>query len=138
MKTKLGIVFAVLTMILAAFAQKPSDLYQGLKYDKSTEATVSATVDAVQEFECPVSQAYGHHVAVKTVSGQMVVHTAPVKYLQDMGGWAVRQGDSLEIVGSKVKDAAGRETMLAREVTWRNETFRFRDKEGNPLWRPSR
>ena len=138
MKTKLSIVFTVLALVLAAFAQKPSDLYRGLTYDKGAETKVFATVEEVQEFDCPLSQAYGHHVAVKTTSGQMLVHTAPVKFLQDMGGWDLHKGDNLEIVGSKVKDAAGRNTILAREITWNNETFRFRDDQGKPLWQSPR
>ena len=44
-----------------------------------------------------------------------------------------KRGDQIEVVGAKV-NFEGVETIFAREVRRGNETFVFRDKEGQPVW----
>jgi hypothetical protein len=133
MKRNLLVILAVPVLVLTAFSQTPSDLYRGLKYDKSTETTVYGTVEEVQDFDCPVSMAYGNHLVIKTLTGQVVVHTAPVKFLKTYQ-FDLKKGDTLEVLGSKQKDAAGRDTVVAREVVRERATFRFRDEKGKPYW----
>jgi hypothetical protein len=42
-------------------------------------------------------------------------------------------GDKIEVTGSKVK-FEGVDTIFAREVKRGNDSFVFRDKDGNPVW----
>ena len=127
------VALAVLVLVLPLASQKASDVYRGLKYDKNAEVKLNGSVEEVQEFDCPVSQALGYHALVKTTGGTLVVHTAPVKFMKQYG-LELAVGDKLEIVGAKLKDAAGKETVLAREITRDNATFRFRNTEGKPIW----
>jgi hypothetical protein len=124
---------AVMVVALAASAQKPSDVYRGLKYDKSTEVKMNAVVEDLQDFDCPVSQAFGNHAILKTSEGSIVAHTAPVKFMKDYG-LEITKGDSVEVVGSKVKDSTGKTTILVREIVKDNVTLRFRDSNGKPVW----
>ena len=133
MKSFFG-VLCLLAMATFAVAQRPGTAYEGLKYDKATEARVAAVVEEVQQFDCPISQALGHHVVVKTTVGPIVVHTAPVKFLQQFGGIDLKAGDQISVLGSKLKDSAKRDTILAREIVRGSDTFIFRDQQGRPLW----
>ena len=133
MKPRWLAVIVVLVMVSAASGQKAADLYRDVKYDKAAEKTVRGTVVSVQQFDCPVSAAYGHHMVLKTLSGEVVAHTAPVKFMQKYG-LELKEGDDLEAVGALVKDAAGRPTLVVRDLTKNNETYRFRDKDGKPYW----
>jgi len=132
MKKILEVIFLVAVPAFA-LAQRPGATYDGLKYDKTSETRIAAVIEQVQEFECPVSAAFGHHVIVKTISGPMVVHTAPVKFLQHYG-IELKAGDKISVLGSKLKDGAKRDTMLAREIARDTDVFIFRDQQGKPLW----
>ena len=129
----------VVALAVAVSAQKPSDIYKGLKYDKTTEVKIHGTIEEVQEFECPVSgmekssAILGSHALIKTADGSIVVHIAPVKFMKEYG-LEITKGDSVDIVGSKLKDSNGKDTILAREMVKDNTTLRFRDKTGRPSW----
>jgi hypothetical protein len=75
----------------------------------------------------------GNHAIVKTSDGNLVVHTAPVKFMKEYG-LELQTGMKVQVVGSKVKDSTGRDTILAREVVADNVTYRFRDANGKPIW----
>jgi hypothetical protein len=125
---------AVLVVLaLVAVAQKPSDVYRGLSYDKNTEVKLNGEIAELQDFDCPVSKAMGNHAIVKTSDGNMVVHTAPVKFMKEYG-LELQTGMKVQVVGSKVKDTTGRDTILAREIVADNVTYRFRDANGKPIW----
>jgi hypothetical protein len=125
---------AVLALLaLVAVAQKPSDVYRGLGYDKTTEVKLNGEISELQDFDCPVSKAMGNHAILKTTGGEMVVHTAPVKFMKEYG-LELKTGMKVEVVGSKLKDSTGRETILAREIVADNVTYRFRDANGKPIW----
>ena len=123
----------VVVLALVAVAQKPSDVYRGLSYDKNTEVKVNGEISELQDFDCPVSKAMGNHAIVKTSDGNMVVHTAPVKFMKEYG-LELQTGMKVQVVGSKVKDTTGRDTILAREIVADNVTYRFRDANGKPIW----
>jgi len=133
MKPRWLAVIVVLVMVSAASGQKASDLYLDVKYDKAAEKTIHGTVVEVQQFDCPVSAAFGHHVVLKTLTGEVVAHTAPVKVMERYG-LELKPGDDVEAVGALVKDAAGRPTLVVRDLTRNNENYRFRDKNGKPYW----
>jgi hypothetical protein len=133
MKRLIGIISLVAIAIFAT-AQRPGATYDGLKYEKGAEVRIAAVIEEVQEFDCPVSRALGHHVLAKTPNGSMVVHTAPVKFMKEYGGIDLKVGDQISILGAKLKDTEKRDTMLAREIVRGNDIYIFRDANGKPLW----
>ena len=124
---------AVVALALTVFAQKPSDVYRGLKYDRTTEVKIHGAIDEVQDFDCPISGSMGSHAILKTSDGPIVVHIAPVKFMKEYG-LEINKGDNVEITGSKLKDSTGHDTILARELVKDNVTLRFRDNNGKPIW----
>ena len=133
MKQAKWIPAVLVVLALVAVAQKPSDVYRGLSYDKNTEVKLNGEIAELQDFDCPVSKAMGNHAIVKTSDGNLVVHTAPVKFMKEYG-LELQTGMKVQVVGSKVKDTTGRDTILAREIVADNVTYRFRDANGKPIW----
>ncbi len=133
MKCAKWIPVVVALLALVAMAQKPSDVYRGLSYDKNAEAKVSGEISDLQDFDCPLSKGMGNHVILKTSGGDIVVHTAPVKFMKEYG-LELQKGMKVEVVGAKLKDSTGRDTILAREIVADNITYRFRDSNGKPIW----
>jgi hypothetical protein len=133
MKQAKWMVAVVILLALAAVAQKPSDVYRGLAYDKTAEVKVNGEISELQDFDCPLSKGMGNHAVVKTSGGEFVVHTAPVKFMKEYG-LELKTGMKVEVVGAKLKDSTGRETILAREIVADNVTYRFRDANGKPIW----
>ncbi len=133
MKQGKWILTMVAVLALMAAAQKPSDVYRGLSYDKNAEVKINGEIADLQDFDCPVSKAMGNHAIVKTTDGEIVVHTAPVKFMKEYG-LELQKGMKVQVVGAKVKDSTGRDTILAREIVADNVTYRFRDTNGKPIW----
>jgi hypothetical protein len=103
------------------------------KYDFDTEGTFAGTISAVSERSCPVSGGMGFHFVLKLQDGQTIeVHVTTSKFMKAYE-WALHEGDQVKVVGSKVS-FEGVETIFAREITRKNETFVFRDKTGKPVW----
>src|SRR5690242_17962448 len=107
----------VVGLTVAVSAQKPSDIYKGLKYDKTTEVKIHGTIEEVQDFECPISgnerngaAILGSHAVLKTSDGPIVIHIAPVKFMKEYG-LEINKGDNVVVVGSKVKDSTGKDTI---------------------------
>ena len=133
MKQAKWIPAVLVVLALVAMAQKPSDVYRGLSYDKNTEVKLNGEIAELQDFDCPVSKTMGNHAIVKTSDGNLVVHTAPVKFMKEYG-LELQTGMKVQVVGSKLKDSTGRDTILAREIVADNVTYRFRDANGKPIW----
>ncbi len=133
MKQAKWILAALAILALVAVAQKPSDVYRGLAYDKTAEVKVAGEITDLQDFDCPISKAMGNHAIVKTANGDVVVHTAPVKFMKEYG-LELQKGMKVDIVGAKLKDSTGKDTILAREIVADNVTYRFRDANGKPIW----
>ena len=133
MKQAKWILAVVAVLALVAVAQKPSDVYRGLSYDKNTEVKLNGEITELQDFDCPVSKAMGNHAIVKTSDGSLVVHTAPVKFMKEYG-LELTTGMKVQIVGARLKDSTGKDTILAREIVADNITYRFRDANGKPIW----
>jgi DNA/RNA endonuclease YhcR with UshA esterase domain len=130
-------VIAILAFALlfapALAAQKPEPVASVPKYDPATEAVYKGTVELVKDHECPVSGGMGSHLILKLSDGNTIeVHLATTKFVQ-LYELVFNKGEQVEVTGSKVK-FAGVDTIFAREVKRGNDTFVFRDKEGNPAW----
>lgn len=102
------------------------------KYDLTTEALVKGVVVDTNDHLCPISGGLGSHLVLKTEDGAIEVHLAPTKFVNEYQ-LVLARGDNLEVLGSRVM-IAGREALLARQITRGEETFVFRDANGKPVW----
>jgi hypothetical protein len=136
MKTWLAVIVILAVALLFAPAlavQKSEPAASVPKYDPATEAVYKGTVEQVKDHECPVSGGVGSHLILKLSDGNTIeVHLATTKFVQ-MYELVFNKGEQVEVTGSKVK-FGGVDTIFAREVKRGNDTFVFRDKEGNPAW----
>ena len=136
MKNWLAVILTLtlLVIVTPAFAAEKAASQAGVpKYNPATEAVFKGTVDEVRDRECPVSGGMGAHVVLKLGNGTTIeVHLAATKFMKNYE-LVFNKGDQLEVTGSKVV-FEGVETIFAREVKRGNDTFVFRDKEGNPIW----
>lgn len=133
----IGRVVAALTIGAAlatapALAQRATGGGMGMpRYDKATETTVTGVVEEVQSHQGRRGGT-GVHLAFKTESGVVDVHVGPVRWLADRE-FAFVAGDALEIVGSKMM-LAGKEAILARQITKGRQTMTLRSENGIPRW----
>jgi len=102
------------------------------KYNVATETKVQGVVQEVRQFWCPVNGDEGTHLMLKTDSGILQVHVAPLRFLQG-NGVNFSNGDQIEVVGSQVI-YEGHDAMIARKITRGDQTFAFRQANGRPLW----
>ncbi len=103
------------------------------KYNPATEGKFTGTVVQVVDRICPVSGGMGSHVMLKLDDGTVIeVHMAPTKFVKTYE-LIFKEGDKLEVTGSKIT-FEDKETIFAREVRRGEDTFLFRDKNGNPVW----
>jgi len=101
-------------------------------YDPAKEITVKGVVEEVQEFDCPVSEGeLAGHVMLKTSDGVLQVHLAPTRILQGQK-LSFAPGEPLEVVGARIR-LAGKNGIIAREITRGNESIILRDPKGNLL-----
>ena len=102
------------------------------KYNAATEVKVEGVVQEVKQFWCPINGDEGTHLMLKTDTGILEVHVAPVRFLQG-NGVSFSKGDQVSVVGSNVV-YEGHEAMIARKITRGDQTFAFRQPDGRPLW----
>lgn len=128
------LVLALAVAATPAFAAQKSETGVSVpKYDPATEATFKGTVDEVRDRMCPVSGGMGSHLILKLADGKTIeVHLAATKFVK-VYELVFNKGDEIQVTGSKVK-FEGVDTIFAREVKRGNDTFVFRDKDGNPAW----
>lgn len=100
-------------------------------YDPKTEVTVKGTIEEVQEFTGRNGRA-GTHLLLKTDSGTLPVHVGPSTYIAKQQ-FSFAKGDEISVLGSKVQ-MAGKETLLAREITKEGKTLVLRNAQGIPEW----
>jgi DNA/RNA endonuclease YhcR with UshA esterase domain len=129
----LRVLFVTATVLILSatvlWAQKNGSQTIGQKYDLTTETKLKGTVDEVKTIPGP---AEGIHLIVKSGTETYFVHVAPDNFLKDME-FTVNKGDSVEVVGSKIK-VDGQDEVLAREITDNNNQLTLRDKKGTPVW----
>lgn len=126
------VILAVLLLVLGVNFQRPTSVQGAALYDPAKEVTVKGFVQEVQEFDCPVSEGeLGSHLMLKTADGVVLVHLAPVRIMTGQKlTFAV--GDQIEVIGAKVR-VAGKNGLIAREITRGNESLVFRDRDGKLL-----
>jgi len=111
----------------------PAEKTPKVKYNPATETKVSGIIEEVKEFECPVSGTMGYHLALRSGDGLVTVHVAASKFIKEYE-ITFEKGQHIEVLGSKVTLENGEPAVLAREITRGQNTYAFRDKQGNPLW----
>jgi len=102
------------------------------RYDTGTVASFSGTVTAV-----------GAHigkrgnprtrVTIDTKAGPVELHLGPTLFL-DEKKLTFAKGDSITVIGSKVKQDDGSNLVIARHVTKGVQVLELRNEEGRPLW----
>jgi len=102
------------------------------KYNAATEVKVEGVVQEVKQFWCPINGDEGTHLMLKTDTGILEVHVAPVRFLQG-NGVSFSKGDQVSVVGSNIV-YEGHDAMIARKITRGDQTFAFRQPDGRPLW----
>jgi DNA/RNA endonuclease YhcR with UshA esterase domain len=126
--------FALLTLLLglvasAAFAQGRGGIRH---YDPKTETTVKGTITEVQQPASMRGGSTGVHLFLKTDTGDLEVHASPSSYVSQKQ-FSFTKGEAIEVVGSKVT-IAGKEVILAREITKDGKTLVLRNAQGVPQW----
>lgn len=126
------VILAVLLLVLGVNFQRPTSVQGAALYDPAKEVTVKGVVQEVQEFDCPVSEGeLGSHLMLKTADGVVLVHLAPVRIMTGQK-LTFAAGDQIEVIGAKVR-VAGKNGLIAREITRGNESLVFRDRNGKLL-----
>jgi len=69
---------------------------------------------------------------VKTADGSLQGHVAPSRFLRDKK-LSFSKGDQIEVVGSRIV-YNGHEALIARTVTWGDQTVAFREPNRKPMW----
>lgn len=123
------IAMLVLGLSFAAFAQGPHGMRN---YDPKTEMTVKGTVEDVQQQAAGGKGQMGTHLILKADSGTLPIHVGPSAYIANKQ-FSFNKGDEIEVLGSKVF-IAGKETLLAREITKQGKTLVLRSAQGVPQW----
>ncbi len=125
----------VLAAATVAVAQGP---HSPMPYDPKTEVTLTGSVDEVQPRGCMHSQCCasqqggGVHLMLKSESDVIEVCVGPASFVQEKG-FSFVKGDSIEVIGSRVK-MAGKEVVIARQITKDKQTLTLRDSKGIPGW----
>jgi hypothetical protein len=100
------------------------------RYDPSTEATVTGTIEEIQTLDSMCHS--GTHLTVKTDKGNTEVALGPTKFLADQK-LELKKGDKVQIVGAKASTRRG-EIFMARQITSGEKTVTLRDEKGVPSW----
>lgn len=123
------VILVVLLLVLGVNFQSPNAVQGAALYNPADEVVVKGTVQGIQEFDCPVSEGeLGSHLLLKTADGTMLVHLAPVRIVTSQN-LSFAPGDQIEVIGAKVR-IAGKNGLIAREITRGNESVIFRDRTG--------
>lgn len=131
-RTARCVLLITLVAVLSVTAS-PANRAPKVKYNPATEARISGTIEEVKEFECPVSGTLCYHLILKTGDGTVVVHVAASRFMKQYE-ILFEKGQRIDVVGSKVKLESGEDAILAREIVHGQNTYAFRDKQGDPLW----
>ncbi len=126
---RIVIIVAVLVVAVVALLTLTARREQPITYNPGQEATITGTVQDVQEYFCPVTNDRGTHLVLKTEQGDMIIHVAVGRFLR-RHNIAFAAGDKVEVVGSRIKPDA----IIARQITRGNDVFILRDSTGKPVW----
>lgn len=136
-----GVAALTLTVTTTLVAQPRGGGRGGPRYDPATEATVTGTVESVDQITGPGGGRGrrglgGTHLTLKTSAETLEVHLGPAVFLNEQKVM-VAQGDTLEIVGSRVTVDDER-VLIAKSVKKGESLWTLRDASGIPLWRGGR
>jgi len=124
---------ALLAFILVAIlVTRNGPGQRGSQYNAATVVQVEGVVQEVQQFWCPINGDEGTHLMLKTEGTVLQVHVAPRRFLRG-NGVNFSEGDQVTVLGSMVT-YQGHPAMIAQKVTRGDQTFAFREPNGNPLW----
>ena len=127
---KILAVVAVVLVVVLILGKGPKQ--RAPHYNVATEVKVEGVVQEVKQFWCPINGDEGTHLMLKTDTGVLEVHVAPLRFLQG-NGVSFSQGDQIAVVGSTVT-YEGHDAMIARKITRGDQTFAFCQPDGRPLW----
>lgn len=104
----------------------------GRMYDPKTVETIHGEVTAIEEMTPLKGMGHGIHLRVKTEKETVPVHLGPSWFLlnQDV---QIRQGDQVEITGSRVK-IDDKPAIIAAKVNKGADVLTLRDEVGIPVW----
>jgi hypothetical protein len=133
-----AVVIGALTLLAAVPLQAQQGRGGGPRYDPATEATVTGTVESVEQIAGPGGGRGrrglgGTHLTFKTSTETLEVHLGPTAFLNDKK-ITIAKGDTLVITGSRVK-VDDDLVFIAKEVKKGDSTWTLRDAAGLPLWR---
>ena len=130
---------ALALFVAAPLLAQPQGRGQGSpRYDLATEATVTGTVESVEQIASPSGGRGrrglgGTHITLKTSGETLQVHLGPTAFLNNKKV-AIAKGDTLVVVGSRVTVDDER-MFIAKEVKKGDTVWTLRDAAGLPLWR---
>jgi hypothetical protein len=133
-----GIAALVLSVATPLLAQRQGRGEGSPRYDVSTEATVTGTVESVDQITGPGGGRGrrglgGTQITLKTSAETLDVHLGPTAFLNEKKV-AIARGDTLVVVGSRVA-VDGERVFIAKEVKKGDGVWTLRDAAGLPLWR---
>ena len=135
-RVMLGVVVAFSFTIGVGYAQRRGGDGMGMpRYDKSTEVTISGTVEKVESHIGKMGW-NGTHLVVRFEAETLTVHVGPTAYLAKKG-FAFAEGDKIEVTGSKVP-FEGHDVLLAREIRKGDKLLTLRNRQGIPMWSGSK
>jgi DNA/RNA endonuclease YhcR with UshA esterase domain len=117
------------SVVVAQGKAAPNEAYQ---YKTTNQQTITGIVEAVKEYQCPVSGTVGTHLTVKLSTGTIEVHLAPAKFVKDYEV-VINKGDQVEIRGAKII-FEGKPSLIAKTVAIDRTTYAFRYDDGKPMW----
>ena len=132
------VLFGIFILLLLTSAssvvsqEKNSPAQAYYTYDEANQQTVRGWVVETRDFQCPVNNAMGSHITVKTETGSIEVHLAPASFMKQYD-IAFAKDQNVTVVGSKITYES-KPALIAKSVTVGHETFNFRDAKGRPLW----
>ena len=127
---KMLAVIALVLVVVLILGKGPKQ--RAPQYNVATEVKVEGVVQEVRQFWCPINGDEGTHLMLKTATGILEVHVAPLRFLQG-NDVSFGKGDQIAVVGSTVT-YEGHAAMIARKITRGDQTFAFRQPDGTPLW----
>ena len=123
----LGFVFFVVLLSCISHAQ----MMVTRNYDPKTEITLKARVIDVAQV-AGKRGCNGTHLSVTSDSGTLDVVLGPSRYIEKQQ-FLFRQGDEIEIVGSKLM-LQGAKVIIARQIVKDGKSLVLRSSEGIPNW----
>lgn len=133
MQRKIALLFPVIilaTITTVALAQGRG-AGPGSQYDVKTEATLTGTIEDVQQQPC-MGRRTGTHLMLKTASETVEICVGPPAYVQEKG-FAFTKGEQVEVIGSRMK-FDGKDVVVARQITKDKQVLTLRNAQGIPEW----